>query len=425
MEMRVMTVGKRRRGMAAAAVLVSGVLTLSACGGGDDASAHGGTKEGKTSQQKQADKAAAEEASDARIKIMPEDGADDASINSSGAVSVTHGKLVRVEMTATQSGDSVDGTLSSDGKSWKPDGQLDRATRYEIKAVAKDAKGREVHEASTFSTVAPENSFIGYFKPDNGTTVGVGMPVSFNFDKPIENKKAVQDGIEVNSSSGQQVVGHWFSDTRLDFRPKDYWKAGSKVSVDINLDGVEGSNGVTGVQDKSYSFHVGRSQVSTVDVKSKQMTVVRDGKTIKTVPISAGAAEHPTYNGEMVISQKYKEVRMDGATVGFTDDDGKGEYDIPDVPHAMRLTTSGTFIHGNYWGADSVFGSANTSHGCIGLNDVKGAGDPDQQAAWFYKNSLVGDVVVVKNSPDKQVQPSNGLNGWNMSWSDWVAGSAA
>ena len=420
-----MTVGKRRKGMAAAAVLVSGVLTLSACGGGGDASAHGGTKEGDTSQQKQADKAAAKESSAARIKIAPEDGADDASINSSGVVSVTHGKLVKVDMSATQSGKSVDGTLSSDGSSWKPDGQLQRSTRYEIKAVAEDAKGRTVHEASTFNTVAPENSFIGYFTPDNGTTVGVGMPVSFNFDKPIKDRKAVQSGIDVNSSSGQQVVGHWFNDTRLDFRPKDYWKAGSKVTVDINLDGVHASDGVTGVQDKTVTFDVGRSQVSTVDAKSHRMTVVRDGKTIKTVGISAGAPDHPTYNGEMVISQKYKEVRMDGSTVGFTDDDGKGEYDIPDVPHAMRLTTSGTFIHGNYWGADSVFGSVNTSHGCIGLNDVKGAGDPKQQAAWFYKHSLVGDVVVVKNSPDKQVKPSNGLNGWNLSWADWVAGSAA
>jgi lipoprotein-anchoring transpeptidase ErfK/SrfK len=424
MEMRVMTVGKRRRGMAAAAVLVSGVLALSACGGGDDGSAHGGTKEGKTSQQKQADKAAAKEASAAHIKFSPEDGSDNASINASGVVTVTHGKLVEVEMTASQSGESVSGTLASDGTSWKPDGQLERATRYEIKAVAKDDKGRDVHQDATFTTVSPEHSFIGYFKPDNGNTVGVGMPVSFNFDKPVENKKAVEGGIQINSSSGQQVVGHWFSDTRLDFRPEDYWQAGSKVSVDVNLDGVEASNGVTGVQDKSFSFTVGRSQVSTVDAKSHQMTVVRDGKTIKTIPISAGAPAHPTYNGEMVISRKFKEVRTDGATVGFTDDDGKGEYDIPDVPHAMRLSTSGTFIHGNYWGADSVFGHVNTSHGCIGLNDVKGAGDPGQPAAWFFKNSLVGDVVVVKNSPDKQIQPSNGLNGWNMSWSDWVAGSA-
>ena len=81
------------------------------------------------------------------------------------------------------------------------------------------------------------------------------------------------------------------------------------------------------------------------------MTVTQDGKTIKTIPISAGSPDNPTYNGQMVISEKFKETRMNGATVGFTDDDGKGEYDIKDVPHAMRLSTSGTFIHGNYWGA--------------------------------------------------------------------------
>jgi hypothetical protein len=33
-------------------------------------------------------------------------------------------------------------------------------------------------------------------------------------------------------------------------------------------------------------------------------------------------------------------------------------------------------------------------------------------------------VVVVKNSPDKTVAPDNGLNGWNMAWDEWAAGSA-
>lgn len=33
--------------------------------------------------------------------------------------------------------------------------------------------------------------------------------------------------------------------------------------------------------------------------------------------------------------------------------------------------------------------------------------------------------MIVKNSPDKTVQPDNGLNGWNLSWSDWKAGGAA
>ncbi|OEV03668.1 L,D-transpeptidase [Streptomyces oceani] len=422
MEKRVMTVGKRRKGMVAAAVLVSGVLTLTACGG-DDGGDSG--KDGKKSgAQGEADQAAAEQKSAARISIKPKDGASSASINDGGEVSVKGGKLTDVTMVAEQSGSEVEGSISKDGKSWTPAEALERATKYEVKAVAKDGDGRESHETSSFTTVSPDNSFIGYFKPEEGKTVGVGMPVSINFDKPVSNKKAVQSAIKVSSSSGQEVVGHWFDDSRLDFRPKDYWEAGSKVSVDLNLDGVEGSEGVTGVQDKEFSFNVGRSQVSTVDVKAKKMTIVRDGKTVKTFPISAGTAENPTYNGEMVISEKYKETRMNGATVGFTDDDGEGEYDIPDVPHAMRLSTSGTFIHGNYWGADSVFGSANTSHGCIGLNDVKGAGDAKQDGAWYYKNTLVGDLVIVKNSPDKEIQPDNGLNGWNMSWADWKAGSA-
>ena len=153
------------------------------------------------------------------------------------------------------------------------------------------------------------------------------------------------------------------------------------------------------------------------------MTVVRDGQVINTIPISAGGTGHTTYNGQMVIEEKDKTTRMNGATVGFTDDDGKGEYDIPDVPHAMRLSNSGTFIHGNYWTDKSVFGTANTSHGCIGLSDTKGGKDATTPAAWFYNHSLIGDVVVVTNSPDRTVQPANGLNGWNLTWPRWLAGA--
>jgi lipoprotein-anchoring transpeptidase ErfK/SrfK len=138
------------------------------------------------------------------------------------------------------------------------------------------------------------------------------------------------------------------------------------------------------------------------------------------VPVSTGSPDHTTYNGQMVISEKFVQTRMDGSTVGFG-----GEYDIADVPHAMRLTASGTFIHGNYWYSRSnpPFGREGTSHGCVGLADVQGA-QGDTIAKWFYDNSLVGDVVVVEHSPDKTVSPDNGLNGWNMSWSEWTAGSA-
>jgi lipoprotein-anchoring transpeptidase ErfK/SrfK len=413
MEKPVTTLGKHRKAVSATAVVLGGVLALGACGssGGDGGDAKNANSE-----------AHGKKSSEARIKIASKDGSEGASINNGGNVVVSKGKLTSVRLTAVEGGTSVAGAISGDGKSWKPDQELERATQYKITAKAKDGGGRKAVENSTFTTISPDNSFIGTYAGEDGQAVGVGMPVSINFDKAITNKKAVQSAIKVNSTSGQEVVGHWFGDNRLDFRPQDYWKPGSKVTLDLKLDGVKGAQNMTGVQNKKVTFNVGRSQVSTVDVNKHTMTVVRDGQTLKTIPISAGSAKNPTYNGKMVISEKHKETRMDGNTVGFGRKESEEGYDIKDVPHAMRLSTTGTFIHGNYWGAP--FGSGNTSHGCVGLKDARGAGDNSTDGAWFYSNSMIGDVVEVQGSQDKTVQPDNGLNGWNMSWAEWKAGSA-
>ncbi|MCL7369997.1 L,D-transpeptidase [Streptomyces ardesiacus] len=399
-----------RRVLGACAALVVGALTLTACGGSASADT---TKDGKGG-------AGSADTSVAKLVISAEDGSTGASINSTG-VKVSDGTLTEVKMTVAETGAAVPGTVSGDGGSWKPKEQLERGTKYRITARAKDADGRPAAADSVFTTVSTQNSFVGMYTPDGGSTVGVGMPVSFTFDKAITDRKSVQSHITVTSSSGQKVAGHWFGAQRLDFRPEEYWKAGSKVTMKIDLDGVEGANGLYGVQKKTVTFTVGRAQVSTVDVNTQTMTVVRDGKTLKSVPISAGSAANPTYNGQMVISEKSEQTRMNGSTVGFG-----GEYDIPDVPHAMRLSQSGTFIHGNYWYSrgNPPFGSQGTSHGCVGLADVQGA-QGDTPGKWFYDNSLIGDVVIVKNSPDDTVAPDNGLNGWNMPWSEWVAGSEA
>ncbi len=397
-----------RRALGACAVLMVGALALTGCGGSANASNDnkGGQDDPKSSA--------------AKVVISAKNGSTGASINTTG-VQVSDGRLSDVKMTVAGAGTAVPGEISADGASWKPAEQLERGTKYEIAATAKDADGKAVAAKSLFTTVSKDNSFIGTYTPDNGTTVGVGMPVSFNFDKVISDKKAVQSHITVTSSSGQKVAGHWFGTQRLDFRPQEYWKAGSKVTMKIDLDGVEGANGVYGVQQKTVTFTIGRSQVSTVDVNTQTMTVVRDGRTVKSVPISAGSSEFSTYNGQMVISEKFKQVRMDSRTVDLAN-----AYDIKDVPNAMRLTTSGTFIHGNYWynKGNPPFGNQGTSHGCVGLQDVKGA-QGDTPAKSFYDSSMVGDVVIVKNSPDKQVSPDNGFSDWNMSWSAWLAGSAA
>ncbi|MGP8299021.1 L,D-transpeptidase [Streptomyces inhibens] len=395
---------KNKGGGPLAVVLGAMLLLVTACGGDDGDDKQPAGKAG-------GDKAA----SQAAVTIAPKDGADD--VATSGALKVTaqKGRLRSVKVKDGK-GNEVDGKISGNGALWQPSGHLGASTEYTVDAIAVDGKGRAAAEHSTFTTLVPKNTFIGRYSPENGQQVGVGMPVSIHFTRGITDPKAVEDAIKVSAEPSVPIEGHWFGNDRLDFRPEKYWAPGTKVTLKLDLNGVEGRPGVYGTQAKKVSFTVGRSQVSTVDAGSKKMTVVRDGKTIKTIPITAGAPGTETYNGTMVISEKHIVTRMNGDTVGFG-----GEYDIKDVPHAMRLSTSGTFIHGNYWSGGSTFGARNASHGCVGLFDQRGGGDGSTPAAWFFRNSVVGDVVIVKNSHDETIQPDNGFSDWNLSWEKWKA----
>ncbi|CAL9583041.1 L,D-transpeptidase 2 [Streptomyces sp. enrichment culture] len=262
-------------------------------------------------------------------------------------------------------------------------------------------------------------TLVATVTPEDGGTYGVGMPVSVAFSHAVTRKAAVERAIAVTCDPGVEVVGHWFGDKRLDFRPRTYWAPGTTVVVSLDLAGVRAGDDLYGGRSHSVVFGIGRAQISTVDLKRDRMTVVRDGRKIAAYPVTGGDAEHTTWSGIMVISERLKETRMESSTVGLGH-----EYDIPDVPHAQRLTTSGTFIHGNYWSSASVFGKANTTHGCIGLRDAKGGDDDAAAGHEFYTGSLLGDVVIVENSGEKTVDPANGLNGWNLSWKEWKAGSA-
>ncbi|MFJ4874487.1 Ig-like domain-containing protein [Streptomyces sp. NPDC088745] len=397
----------RGNGGRALLALVLGALLLlvTACGGGDGKS--------PVQREKQEPGAADTKASQAVVTVAPKNGAKDVATSGTLKVTADKGKLTEVQVTDGK-GNEIEGKISADGSGWEPSHHLASGTTYKVHALAKDAEGRASAQDTSFTTLVPKNTFIGDFRPENGSTVGVGMPVSFRFSRGITSPEAVERAIKVTAEPSVPIEGHWFGNDRLDFRPEKYWEPGTKVTVKINLNGVEGRKGVYGKQSRTVKFTIGRSQVSTVDAKEHTMEVVRDGKTVRTIPITAGAPSTTTYNGQMVISEKLKVTRMNGATVGFG-----GEYDIKDVPNAMRLSDSGTFIHGNYWASAGTFGSANVSHGCVGLRDQRGAGSKSTPAAWFWNGSLIGDVVVVKNSRDKQIAPENGLNGWNMSWEDW------
>ncbi|WP_316771275.1 L,D-transpeptidase [Streptomyces sasae] len=400
------TSGRSRRSTKGLLALALGAVLLgaTACGGSAGAQPNDGKHASGSATGSQAG-----------VSILPKNGATGVDTTGALKVSAAKGKLTKVTM-ASADGATVDGAISADGSSWIPSAALHTGTRYTVAATATDTAGHSTVQRSSFTTLKPSAVNYGVFNVDPGATYGVGMEVSLNFNKPVADQAAVRKAITVTASPQVDVQGHWFSNQRLDFRPENYWAPGTKVTLHLRLNGVKTAPGVYGQQSKDVSFTIGRSQTSVADNTAHTLKIYRNGSLYKTLPASLGDPQHTTYNGKMVIMEKDPVVDMDSRTVGLGN-----SYHIKDVPHGMRLSTSGTFVHGNYWRPVSVFGSENTSHGCVGLHDVKGGGAPSTPAAWFYANSLIGDVVQVVNSPDKTIAPDNGWNGWNMPWSQWTA----
>ncbi|GAB2703585.1 L,D-transpeptidase [Kitasatospora kifunensis] len=404
-----------RRGVLAG-LLGAPVLLVAACngakgGGSSTVTTPGGGSAADPSPKPQKTSAAV-------ITVSPADGTPNAAFANPVTVTVADGTLDSVKVTDA-TGRQLAGQLAANGQSWTSTDPLSSGTKYTVAAVATDQAKLQADANTSFGTATPANTFVGHFTPEDGSTVGVGMPVSITFNKAVTNRKAVQQAITVTAEPGVEIVGHWYSSTRLDFRPQQYWAKGTKVTLKLRLKDVQGAAGVYGTQSKDVSFTVGRAQTSVADLAAGTLTVTTDGQVSAVYKVIGGSPQHRTWAGKMVISERFEATKMDSATVGLGD-----EYNIPDVPHAQRLTTSGTFIHGNYWSAPSAFGSSNTSHGCIALRDVKGGGDPGTDGAKFYRSSITGDVVEVANSGDRTVDPANGLSDWNLSWADWKAGSA-
>ncbi|MYV99516.1 L,D-transpeptidase family protein [Streptomyces sp. SID3343] len=348
----------------------------------------------------------------AAVTLTPVDGANAIDPQAPVTIAVNGGKLGEVKV-VNATNEPVDGALDGDGKTWKPKVAFTLGGKYTVTATATNADNTPTTAKATFSTLSGDKKVTARFSPEDGSTVGVGYPVSLNFDHPVKNKAAVEKALSLDIEPKVEGAWHWFDNTRVDYRPQDYWAAGTTVKVNLNLRGVDVGNGAIANQFKSFSFKISDvRRIAQVDAKAHTMKVYENQELVKTIPITAGESpKYATWNGKMAITEKFEQTRMNSQTVGLG-----SEYDIADVPYAMRVTTSGTFVHGNYWADPSVFGSQNTSHGCVSMTK--------ENAKWLYDRVIAGDVIEVTGSDEEMVAPDNGYADWTMPWEKWIAGSA-
>ena len=339
--------------------------------------------------------------------------AADVEVSTIVAVKAKHGEIEAVLLKSDDGKSTVKGRVAGD--SWVASQRLEPGTAYTLRVRGKgeDGKsGRIVRQFTTQPLTLAQQTYPSV-APLQGETVGVGMPVIVTFDVPVKNRALFERNMNVKSTPAVQGSWTWFSDREAHFRPRTYWPAYAKISINLRLNGLPAGDGIYGQQDQLIDFKTGSKRVSIVDVGKHRLKYTVNGKTEKTIPVTTGDNGHRTRRGTKVIMEKFSSIDMDAATTGVDSED-PGYYNISDVRWAMRLTNSGEFLHAAPWSVPSQ-GRDNVSHGCTGMSTGN--------ASWLYHHSRRGDVVRYVNSP-RTLEDRNGWTDWNVSWSSWLEGSA-
>ncbi|MEV1285533.1 Ig-like domain-containing protein [Micromonospora sp. NPDC049679] len=325
---------------------------------------------------------------------------------------VRGGKITSVSL-AEAGGGAVTGRWREDGSSWVPDTPLKYGKKYTASVVASSTSGETVTKTTTFSTMSRPASQTGTgLYLHDGATYGVAMPIVVEFSPgiPAKDRAAVQKRLFVNTDPPQPGAWHWVSTgTQAYYRAPEFWRPGTKLTVRIGVGGHPTGRGQYGDTDRTASAEIGEKLVMQVDNATKKMSVFKDDKLVRSMPVSLGKPKTPSSSGTMVVMEKKAKTVFDTFA-----ELGPREGYRTDIEFAQRLTWGGEFIHSAPWSVPQQ-GRTNVSHGCVNLSPAN--------AQWLFNQTKVGDPITVKGTGIKLV-PGNGWTAWNIPWDEFVKGSA-
>lgn len=329
----------------------------------------------------------------------------------SATVAVTDGKLDTVTLTGPD-GKAVEGEPNADRTEWSSTKELAFGTTYKWSGSATGRDGAAVPVQGSFTTVKPAKTVRGTINIGDGRTVGVGAPIRIQFNAHIDDRAAAERALSVETSVPVEGSWGWLPDegggSRVDWRPREYWPANTKVTVTADLFGVPYGGGNYGSADITSTFEIGRSQIVKADAASHRVVVIRDGQQVFDFPASYGLDSDPRRNtrtGVHVVTEKFPERRMVSETF---------DYDV-NMQWAVRISNNGEFLHAQP-GTVSQQGSSNVSHGCINLSPAN--------AKTYFDSVLYGDPVEVTGTQVPLSARDGDIWDWTLSWDEWKGLSA-
>ena len=351
------------------------------------------------------------------------DGKGGVKVNTLVNVKATDGSLATVALSfrgVTRQGKQIKGTvkgaLSADKKSWTASERLEPSSTYTLTSTGKSVTGVAATQKSSFRTAqltADQETFAS-IAPQPESLVGIGMPVALTFDVPVEDRAAFQKNLHVQSTPAQEGSWSWLSDTEVRYRPKNWWKPGTKVKAWADINGLAAGNGVYGQKAVATEFTVSKKTLVTrINLRTHQAKVYTNDKLTRTIPISAGKPGWATRSGVKLIMDKRPMVRMTGVSIGIDrGSDRRTSRSTSSTPCVSRPAASTCTPR-----RGTPVGSANSngSHGCVGMST--------SNAIWLYNRVRQGDPVITTGS-NKGIEKGNGWADWDVSYAEFKKGSA-
>ena len=325
------------------------------------------------------------------------------------AVTVADGTLKAVAATDPD-GKPLDGDLTGTG--WSSDHTLLPGATYSLAVTVADSAGRTHASTLTALTTPPSRTLHAVLSPGDGKVVGVGMTVIATLDRAVNrqvDRVRVVKRLSVTTAPAVAGAWRWMSPTELHYRGPSYWAAGTGVTAHADFTRLHLSGGIWGEGIRDTSYRIGSRVISTVDVTKHVMTVVVDGRLVRTVKVSTGRDKYPTKGGVHLVLEKTKLKIMDSATVGIPRKSPDGYYEK--VPDSVRISYGGAFVHSADWSVRDQ-GVRNVSHGCVNVSPT--------DAAWFFDLVKRGDVVDVIHAAIGPKLSDPGMSDWNTPFASWA-----
>lgn len=332
-------------------------------------------------------------------------------------VNVRGGTIGALQVVAAD-GTAIAGTLSADRTRWTSTHQLRYGGTYAATGTALgEAGSKPTPIGGTWRVIDPEQVTMR-ISPGNGAEVGVAAPVIVRFGYYAKDRAEIEKRMKITTVPKVEGAWAWIrhdgeSYPSLNWRPKKFWPAGTRVRVEANLFGVPFADGLYGLAKPVVSeFTIGRNLVTYADARTKMITVKRDGKTIAEYPTSMGRGDDVgdpkivTRSGIHIVMSKFEKVKMSNPEYGYRN---LTEY------WAVRISNNGEYIHQNmetYWAQ----GKKNLSHGCLNLSDVN--------AKAYFDLVRYGDPVVITGTSVKLGPADGDYYGWALDWDTWLSMSA-